>query len=245
MFYVHTCLCMLIDCHCNDCMLPAWRNKLLHNSEYVKITLNSITNWPEYHAYLCQTNEYIVLSDPPRKMKEIYPFPNWRYKPYSHWLLLQCCNLALSNTICGDEAKTSEWLLHFCTFLINPHFELEADYIIRKPMKRCFQWYIVCTSHGNTVTFSHKSNTFLLNKPVGEKQAPQNLQKPPLPLQHVDPHLIHQCLSRPLSLVTTPNDSSIGSCTAMFHCGHTYGWTDIFTGFIRSSLRRWPKNWKG
>jgi len=23
---------------------------------------------------------------------------------------------------------------------------------------------------------------------------------------------------------------------------HTYGWTDIFTGFIRSSRRRWPKN---
>jgi len=24
--------------------------------------------------------------------------------------------------------------------------------------------------------------------------------------------------------------------------GRTYGWTDTFTGFIRSSLRRWPKN---
>jgi len=28
----------------------------------------------------------------------------------------------------------------------------------------------------------------------------------------------------------------------VFHCGRTYGRTDVFTGFIRSSLRRWPKN---
>ena len=28
------------------------------NFEYVKLILNSITNRPEYHAYLCQTNEY-------------------------------------------------------------------------------------------------------------------------------------------------------------------------------------------
>ena len=27
---------------------------------------------------------------------------------------------------------------HFCTFLLNPHFDLEPDYIIRKPIKRRF-----------------------------------------------------------------------------------------------------------
>jgi len=37
-----------------------------------------------------------------------------------------------------DEAKTSETVLHFCTFLLNPHFDLEPGYIIRKPMKHRF-----------------------------------------------------------------------------------------------------------
>jgi len=36
-------------------------------------------------------------------------------------------------------------VLHFCTFLLNPHFDLEPDYIIRKPIKRRFQRYIVHT----------------------------------------------------------------------------------------------------
>jgi len=30
-------------------------------------------------------------------------------------------------------------ILHFCAFLINPHFNLEPDYIVRKPIKRGFQ----------------------------------------------------------------------------------------------------------
>jgi len=38
-------------------------------------------------------------------------------------------------TTCGDEAKTSEWLLRFCKFLVNPHFDLEPEYIVRKPIK--------------------------------------------------------------------------------------------------------------
>jgi len=36
-------------------------------------------------------------------------------------------------------------VLHFCTFLHNPHFDLELDYIVRKPMKHRFQRYIVRT----------------------------------------------------------------------------------------------------
>ena len=39
----------------------------------------------------------------------------------------------------------SETALHFCTFLLNPHFDLEPDYIVRKPMKHRFQRYIVRT----------------------------------------------------------------------------------------------------
>jgi len=34
-------------------------------------------------------------------------------------------------------------VLHFCTFLLNPHFDLEPDHIVRKPIKRRFQRYIV------------------------------------------------------------------------------------------------------
>jgi len=37
----------------------------------------------------------------------------------------------------------SETVLHFCTFLLNPHFDLETDYIFRKPIKRRFQRCIV------------------------------------------------------------------------------------------------------
>jgi len=48
-------------------------------------------------------------------------------------------------TCCCDEAKTSEMVLHFCTFLLNPHFDLEPDYIFRKPTKHRFQRYIVRT----------------------------------------------------------------------------------------------------
>jgi len=32
---------------------------------------------------------------------------------------------------------------HLCTFLLNPHFDLEPDYIIRKPMQHRFQLYIL------------------------------------------------------------------------------------------------------
>jgi len=43
------------------------------------------------------------------------------------------------------EENPSEMVLHFCTFLLNPHFDLEPDYIFRKPIKQHFQWYIVHT----------------------------------------------------------------------------------------------------
>ena len=36
-----------------------------------------------------------------------------------------------------------KWCWHFCTFLQNPHFDFEPDYVIRKPRKGRFQWYIV------------------------------------------------------------------------------------------------------
>jgi len=43
-----------------------------------------------------------------------------------------------------------EMALHFCTFLLNPHFDLEPDYIVRKPMNHRFQRYIVHTEISST-----------------------------------------------------------------------------------------------
>jgi len=64
--------------------------------------------------------------------------------------------------------------------------------------------------------FTHKSNTFLLNKQKGE-----NSPKPPnlrFPLQQVDPYLIHQCLDSGPTTLTTPNDIVIGSCISTQLC---------------------------
>jgi len=54
-------------------------------------------------------------------------------------------------------------VLHFCTFLLNPHFYLESDYIIRKPIKRHFQQHlmhkeILSTFHTRTILHSAHSN---------------------------------------------------------------------------------------
>ena len=54
---------------------------------------------------------------------------------HKHDKLTQCCRaftLALARLSC-------------CTFLLNTHFNLELDYIVRKPMKHRFQLYIVRT----------------------------------------------------------------------------------------------------
>ena len=45
--------------------------------------------------------------------------------------------------LCGKIHLKRCW--HFCTFLHNPHFDFEHDYVIRKPRKRGFQRYIVRT----------------------------------------------------------------------------------------------------
>jgi len=43
--------------------------------------------------------------------------------------------------MCGKIHLERCW--HFCTFLHNPHFDFEPDYVIRKPRKWGFQRYIV------------------------------------------------------------------------------------------------------
>jgi len=85
------------------------------------------------------------------------------------WLLLLWQHNVIAaprvTACCCDEAKTSEMVLHLCTCLLNPHFNLEPDYIIRKPMKHRFQRYIVHTEiystlHTSQIHFS-VNNTLL------------------------------------------------------------------------------------
>jgi len=94
-----------------------------------------------------------------------------------------------------------------CTFLLNPHFDLEPGYIIIKPMKHRFQRYIV---HGETLsTFHTQSNTFLskqyviptieTNGGANAEKCQKPCQKQPLPLEARGPHLIRQCLDPPHS----------------------------------------------
>jgi len=44
-------------------------------------------------------------------------------------------------------------LLRFCKFLVNPNFDLQTNYIIRKPTNRRFP-AIYCP-YGNIINFSH------------------------------------------------------------------------------------------
>ena len=59
-------------------------------------------------------------------------------KAKSVWILLK------QETMSGSGIGL-ETVLHFCTFLIKCHSNLEPDDIVRKPMKHRFQWYIVHT----------------------------------------------------------------------------------------------------
>jgi len=48
-------------------------------------------------------------------------------------------------TACCCKSILRDITYIFCTFLLKPHFDLEPDCIIRKPIKRCFQQYLVRT----------------------------------------------------------------------------------------------------
>jgi len=79
--------------------------------------------------------------------------------PWCHHCTVCCCKSILRD------------VLHFCTFLQNPHFDLEPDYIIRKPIER-FQQYLVCseivsTFHTSWIHFSVNNTSFHTFKPMG------------------------------------------------------------------------------
>ena len=68
------------------------------------------------------------------------------------------------------------YLLHFCTFLLNPHLDLEPDYIVRKQMKHRFQWYIV-----RTEILSIKSPLVTMGRPKFILKTAPSLRRSPSP----------------------------------------------------------------
>ena len=58
----------------------------------------------------------------------------------------------------GGNAILRVLSVTLCTFLLNPHFDLEPDYIVRKPVKQIPAIYC---PYGNIVNFSHMSRIHL------------------------------------------------------------------------------------
>jgi len=105
-------------------------------------------------------------------------------------------------------------LLHFCTFLINTHVDLETVYIFRKPMNRCFLdilsiWNIVNCSRRSRIHFCSKiphSNHWgeppsAETSPFSWARGPRSNKPIPLPTPHSSPNciLINSCKFAQLS----------------------------------------------
>jgi len=133
-------------------------------------------------------------------------------------MTIQRYNLASRNsfnaaTICCDDAKTSESVLHFCKFLANPNIDLELDCIFGKPMKRRLQGYIERTEILST--FNVRVEYISVRKyaiEINERFRGDKPPKPPLPLRHLDSHQTHECLSRPHSPSQTASVSNQPFC---------------------------------
>ena len=98
-------------------------------------------------------------------------------------------------------------LLHSCTFRVNPHFDLEPDYIIRKPIvhriQRCrpnLRREILSTFHTR-----HES--------IIDQYATPNC---PFPFDDHHQYLIHPYRARPHS----PPQTASGSNQPCCHCSH-------------------------
>jgi len=103
-------------------------------------------------------------------------------------------------------------LLHFCKFLVKPNIDLELDCIIRKPMKRRFQRYIVrtkilSTSHARVEYIAVKNHVIETIGTVGVNNAKINSHK-----AH-GPHSVQQCLGPPHS----PRQTAARSLYALPH----------------------------
>jgi len=104
------------------------------------------------------------------------------------------------------------------TFLFNAHFDLEPDYIIRKPIVHRIQRYILhreilSTFHTRVEYISHVILPIETNGSTIAKNARNHARNSPFPLRHVDFHLTHECLGSPHS----PHQTTAQSLYAFPH----------------------------
>ena len=89
-------------------------------------------------AYICQVHDNVMMYTSTRLHKHLPMY-------------LRNDNDVIDNDGCGVTGVFLcgkihlKWCWHFCTFLHNPHLDVEPDYVIRKPRKGRFQRYIVRT----------------------------------------------------------------------------------------------------
>ena len=103
-------------------------------------------------------------------------------------------------------------------FLFNPHFDLEPDYIIRKPTVLRIQRYILCretlsTFHTRVDHRSVRHSATVNNRTKISKNTGNHARNSPFPLRHVDFHLTHECLGPPHS----PRQTTARSLYALSH----------------------------
>ena len=107
-------------------------------------------------------------------------------------------------------------MLHFCTFLLNPHFDLEPDYITRKPLKHRFQLYIVrmeiLSTFHTRVEYIYVILPIQTNGGSNAVKSQKPCQKQPLPLETRGPPS-NTSMPGPTPL-TTQNASSIAVRTS-------------------------------
>jgi len=147
----------------------------------------------------------------------------WRYVDRAYNARRMRC---VGATAYGDSrqqfaAVVAFELLHSCTFRVNPHFDLEADYITRKQIVHRIQRYILCREILSTfhTRVDHRSvRHFCIIKYTVEfpKNAGNHATSSPFPLRHVDFHLTHECLGPPHS----PPQTAPGSNQPCCHCSH-------------------------
>jgi len=108
-------------------------------------------------------------------------------------------------------------LLHFLYISPKLHFYLEPDYIARKPIKQCFQQYLVrreilSTFYTSRIHFSANNTSFQSTHSNEWGTNAKKSKKQPLPLEARGPHLIHQCLEPPHSPSQTASVSNWPFC---------------------------------
>jgi len=86
-------------------------------------------------------------------------------------------------------------------FLFNPHFDLEPDYIIRKPIVHRIQRRreILSTFHTRVDHRSVRHFATVNNRTKISKNAGNHVRNSPFPLRHVDFHLTPSGVARWLS----------------------------------------------